>query len=75
MKLVRLIEMCLNETFSRVRVEKHLSGMFSIKNGWKQGNALSCFFCQLCCRLCHQEGLGKTGCLEIKRYTSAFRLC
>ena len=38
-KLVRLIKMCLNETYSRVRVGKHLSDMFPIKNGLKQGDA------------------------------------
>jgi hypothetical protein len=27
MKLVKLIKMCLNETYSRVRVGKHLSDM------------------------------------------------
>jgi hypothetical protein len=27
MKLVRLIKMCLNETYSAVRIGKHLSGM------------------------------------------------
>jgi hypothetical protein len=36
MKLVRLIRMCLNETYSRVRVGKNLSDMFPIKNGLKQ---------------------------------------
>jgi hypothetical protein len=41
MKLVRLIKMCLNETFSRVQVGKHLSDMFPIGNGLKQGVALS----------------------------------
>jgi hypothetical protein len=41
MKLVRLVKMCLNETYSRVRVSKHLSDTFTIKNGLKQGNALS----------------------------------
>ena len=40
-KLVRLIEMCLNETYSRVQVGKHLSDMFPIKNGLNQGDALS----------------------------------
>jgi len=33
--------MCLNETYSRVRVGKHLSAMFHIKNGLKKGDALS----------------------------------
>jgi len=40
-KLVKLIKMCLNETCSRVRVGKHLFDMFPIKNGLKQGDALS----------------------------------
>jgi hypothetical protein len=41
MKLVRLIKMCLTETYSRVRVGKNLSGMFPIRNGLIQGDALS----------------------------------
>jgi hypothetical protein len=40
MKLVRLIKICLNEIYSRVWVGKHLSDMFPIKNGLKQGDAL-----------------------------------
>ena len=40
-KLVILIQMCLNETYSRVWVGKHLSDMFPIKNGLKQEYALS----------------------------------
>jgi hypothetical protein len=41
MKLVRLVKMCLNETYSKVRVGKHLSDTFAVKNGLKQGDALS----------------------------------
>jgi len=41
MKLTRLIKLCLNGTYSRVRVGKNLSGMFPIRNGMKQGDALS----------------------------------
>ena len=41
MKPVRLIKMCLNETYSRVLVCKHLSDIFLIKNGLKQGDSLS----------------------------------
>ena len=40
MKLVRLIKMCLTETYSRIRVGKNLP-MFPIRNGLKQGDALS----------------------------------
>jgi len=41
MKLVRLIKMCLNETYRRVQVSKHLSDMFPIRYGLKQGDNLS----------------------------------
>jgi len=41
MKLVKLIKLCLNETYSRVRVGKKMSDMFPFKNGLKQGEALS----------------------------------
>jgi hypothetical protein len=41
MKQVKLIKMCLSETYSRVRVGKHMSDMFPIKNGVKKGDALS----------------------------------
>jgi hypothetical protein len=41
LKLVRLIKMCLNETYDKVRIGKHLSDNFPIQNGLKQGDALS----------------------------------
>ena len=41
MKQVRLIKMCLTETYNRVRVGKNLSDRFPIRNGLKQGDALS----------------------------------
>jgi hypothetical protein len=40
MKLVRLIKMCLNETYSKVRLGKHLLDSFPIQIGVKQGDAL-----------------------------------
>ena len=40
MKLVKLIKMCLAETYSVVRVGKNLFDMFPIRNGLKQGDAL-----------------------------------
>ena len=40
-KLIRLIKMCLTLTYSRVRVGMNLSDMFPIRNGLKQGDALS----------------------------------
>jgi hypothetical protein len=53
MTLVRLIKMCLNETYRRVRVGKHLSDMLPVKNDLKQGVALSplLFNCALVCAI------------------------
>jgi hypothetical protein len=39
-KLVRLIKMRLNETYSKIRIGKLLSDKFPIQNGLKQGGAL-----------------------------------
>jgi hypothetical protein len=41
MKLVSLIKTCLNETYSKICIGKHLSESFPIQNGLKQGDALS----------------------------------
>jgi hypothetical protein len=41
MELVRLIKMCLNKTYSKVRIGKHLPDNFRTQNGLKQGDALS----------------------------------
>jgi hypothetical protein len=41
MKLASLIKMCLNETYSKVRIGKHLSDSSPIQNGLKQRDALS----------------------------------
>jgi hypothetical protein len=41
MKLVRLIKMCLNKTYSKVRLGQHLSDSLLVQNGLKQGDALS----------------------------------
>jgi hypothetical protein len=40
-KLVGLMKRCLNETYSRIRTDKHLFDKFTIQNGRKQGDALS----------------------------------
>jgi hypothetical protein len=41
MKQVRLIKMCLNETYSKVRIGKQLYDNVPIQSGLKQGDALS----------------------------------
>jgi hypothetical protein len=44
MEMVRLINLCLSETCSRVWVGKNLSDVFPTRNGLKQGGALSLLF-------------------------------
>jgi hypothetical protein len=41
MKLVRLIKICLNETYSKFSIGTHLSDNFLNQNGPKRGDALS----------------------------------
>jgi len=41
MKLVRLIKLCLNETYSRVREINNLSDLFPLTKGLEKGDALS----------------------------------
>jgi len=43
-ELVRLIKMCLNETYSKVHVGKHLSDILPIQNGLKQDVLLPLLF-------------------------------
>jgi hypothetical protein len=35
------MKMCLNKTYSKVRIGKHLPDNFPIQNGLKEGDALS----------------------------------
>jgi hypothetical protein len=43
-KLVRLIKMCLNETYSKAHIGKHLSDTFPIQNSLKQDALLLLLF-------------------------------
>jgi hypothetical protein len=40
MEQVRLIKLCLNETYSTVHIGKYLSDKFPIQSGLKEGDAL-----------------------------------
>jgi hypothetical protein len=40
-KLVRMIVMCFSETYRKINIGQHLSDMFPIQNGLKQGDTLS----------------------------------
>jgi hypothetical protein len=41
MEQTRLTEICLNETYGKIRIGKHLSDNFRIQNDLKQGDVLS----------------------------------
>jgi hypothetical protein len=73
-KLAGLIKMCLNETYSRVRIDKNLSDKLTVSNGLKMG----CFITiasQLCFGICQQEGPREPGRTGTEWDTSASGLC
>jgi hypothetical protein len=58
MKPVRLVKKSFNETYSRVRMCKHLSDNFPIQNRLQTDVLLPLLF-QLCFQMCYHEDLGK----------------
>jgi hypothetical protein len=53
MKLVRLIEMCSNETYSKISVGERLADNFPIQNGLKEGDVLLPLLSNFCFRISH----------------------
>jgi hypothetical protein len=75
LKLDRLIKMCLNETYSKVRIGKYLSDKCPIENGLKIRRCFMATAFKLHFRICHYECPGKTSGTEIKWETSVAGLC
>ena len=75
MKLVILIKMCLNETYSRVSVGKHLSDMFAIKNVSERRNSLLQLLFNAALEYAIKSIWGNQEGLKLKWYLSALRLC
>jgi hypothetical protein len=75
MELARLVKLCLNEIYSRVRVGKNLSDIFPIRNGLKQGDSLKLLFFNFALDYAITKGLSIPRWFENKWHTSAFGLC
>jgi hypothetical protein len=69
------IKMCLNETYSKVRIGKHLPDSFPIQNGLKQGGAPSPLLFNFALECAIRKIIEKPGGTEITWDTSASGLC
>jgi hypothetical protein len=74
-ELVRLIKMCSNETYSKVRIGAHLSNNFPIQNDLNQEDALSPLFFNFALEYVIRKVQENPGWTEIKWDTSTAGLC
>jgi hypothetical protein len=73
-KLVRLIKMCLNETYSKVHVGKLL--LINSYSEWAETRRCSITIAfQFCFRICHQESPRESDRFGVEWNTSAIGLC
>jgi hypothetical protein len=73
MGLARLIEMCLNEMYSEVCMDKSISGTLAIQNDLKQSDALSSLLFTF--PLEYATRMIQENWVEVKWLTSAAGLC
>jgi hypothetical protein len=73
MKLGRLIKMCLNEMYSKVRIDKYFIVSYPEWSKTRRCFIVTAF--QLFFRIYNLEGPGKPGGTEIRWDTSAVGLC
>jgi hypothetical protein len=75
MKLVRLIKTCLNETYTEVRIGKHLSDNFLFIEWSKTSSCIIASASHLYFRICRKKGPRKPDVSEIKWDISASGPC
>jgi hypothetical protein len=66
--------MCLNETYSKVHIGKHLSDSFPIQNGLKQGDALSPLLFNFALEYAIRKGLKLNGTQQLLAYADDVNL-
>jgi len=74
MKLVRIVKMCLNGAYRKVRIREYLSNAFRIQNGLEQGSAFNIVL-QFSFRIFCQEYARISGRTGILWNISAYGLC
>jgi len=73
-KILKLMKICLNETYTRIRLGKHLCNIISYYEWFETRKGFISIAFIICFRVHHLESSGKKGWLEIKWHKNVFGL-